>query len=248
MNAPRARTAQDGPQAGAVRKGRRSQEERKSSSRARFIEAAIQIIGERGYAGLKLSELTKAAGLTWGAAQNIFGEKNGLLVEVAMQVTDRLMRELQLGDRSAQSLEDQIRDAVGVTWAAYSGADYLAMVEIVRGSRSDPELHAAVTKAQLELTRQLEGLWVQRFAPAGVEVGKILATFEMVTFSLAGLAARRLFLTPGARMNYLVHFVADLAVLALTTDVPAPRGLPAERVRQASRAIAARGSTAGPPA
>ena len=223
----------------ATRNGRRSQEQRKADSRARFIEAAIRLISERGYAGLKVSELTKAAGLTWGAAQNIFGEKNGLLVEVAMQVTGRLLHELQQAPRAARSLDDQIRDAVQTTWVAYSSDDYLAMVEIVRGSRSDPDLHAAVIEAQLDLTRQLEGSWVQRFAPAGVEVGKILATFEMVTFSLAGLAARRLFLTPGARMNYLVHFVADMAVLALTKDGPVPRGLPADRVKQASRAMAA---------
>lgn len=223
---------------------RQSQEQRKSGSRARFIEAAIAIISERGYAGLKLSELTKASGLTWGAAQNIFGEKNGLLVEVAMQVTGRLLQELQVQSRHVQTLEDQIRDAVRITWVAYSGADYLAMVEIVRGSRAEPELHSAVIKAQLELTRQLEGLWVQRFAPAGAPVAKILATFEMVTFSLAGLAARRLFLTPDARMDYLVRFVADLAVLALTTDVAVPKGLPAQRVRRATQAVIASAANA----
>jgi hypothetical protein len=51
-------------------------------------------------------------------------------------------------------------------------------------------------------------------------------------------------------MNYLVNFVADMAVLALTKDGPVPRGLPVERVKQATRAVAAaaNGRTGAPAA
>ena len=71
--------------AGAVsrpRRPRRSQTERTAETHARVTAAVIASIAEVGFKRATGVEITRRAGVTWGAVQHQFGNKDGILVAI----------------------------------------------------------------------------------------------------------------------------------------------------------------------
>src|SRR5262245_17212611 len=68
---------------------RRTQVERTAESGQRMIEAAIRLIGMRGYRGTSLAAIGEEAGYSRGLVNERFGSKAGLL----WAVVKRLVRE-----------------------------------------------------------------------------------------------------------------------------------------------------------
>lgn len=70
--------AGDDPTPGKPRK-RRTQSERVAESDSRMLDAALRLIGERGYRGTSLAAIGEAAGYSRGLVHERFGSKSGLL-------------------------------------------------------------------------------------------------------------------------------------------------------------------------
>ena len=81
---------------------RRTQEERSAATRAKVIEAATECVAELGYRGATMSTMAQRAGVSWGAMQHQFGEKDAIFDAVLERVMERL-RENFHGLRAEQS-------------------------------------------------------------------------------------------------------------------------------------------------
>jgi AcrR family transcriptional regulator len=81
---------------------RRTQEERSAATRAKVIEAATECVAEFGYRGATMSAMAQRAGVSWGAMQHQFGEKDAIFDAVLERVMERL-RENFHGLREEQS-------------------------------------------------------------------------------------------------------------------------------------------------
>jgi len=68
-----------GPEARPDPKPRRTQLERTAESDGRMLQAAMRLIGERGYRGTSLAAIGEAAGYSRGLVTERFGSKAGLL-------------------------------------------------------------------------------------------------------------------------------------------------------------------------
>lgn len=71
---------------GELEKTRRTQAERSESTRAALIGAARQLFSSKGYAGAGREEIVAVAGVTRGALQHHFGDKQSLFLAVYEQV------------------------------------------------------------------------------------------------------------------------------------------------------------------
>ncbi len=69
---------------------RRTQEERSAATRAKVIEAATECVAELGYRGATMSAMAQRAGVSWGAMQHQFGEKDAIFDAVLERVLERL--------------------------------------------------------------------------------------------------------------------------------------------------------------
>jgi AcrR family transcriptional regulator len=65
---------------------RRTQSERVAESDQRMLEAALRLIGERGYRGTSLAAIGEAAGYSRGLVHERFGSKSGLLWALVKQM------------------------------------------------------------------------------------------------------------------------------------------------------------------
>ena len=85
---------------------RRSQEERRSSTRAALLAAGRELFATRGFGGVPAEQIVRTAGVTRGAMYHHFGDKTELFAAVLEQLEEEITSDLlgSLADVSAEEL------------------------------------------------------------------------------------------------------------------------------------------------
>lgn len=200
----------------APRQPRRTQEERRTLTRDRLINAVIEVIRQKGYAGLRARDVTATSGVTWGAAQHLFGDKNELLLQVATRVSDSLVQQLDTRNEArGGDLRQRVATVVNLIWEVYSSQDYFAMVEIVRGTRADVKFHEKLVESLARLSVRIERLWLDIFEDAAASEAQSLACCNIVVLTLSGLAARKIYLRLGPQTDAILEELIDSIAASL---------------------------------
>ena len=76
---------------------RLTQADRSALSERRTLEAAVQLMGERGYEKTTLAAIGKAAGYSRGLATHHFGSKADLFARVIRWISDKLRQQVEPG-------------------------------------------------------------------------------------------------------------------------------------------------------
>jgi AcrR family transcriptional regulator len=86
----------------SVKRGRRSQSERRAATRGALLDAGRELFAERGFAGAGQEEIVERAGVTRGALSHHFATKEGLFRAVVESVerdlTERIGAAAMQGD------------------------------------------------------------------------------------------------------------------------------------------------------
>ena len=88
------------------RRSPRTQEERSAATRANVVQAATECVAELGFRAATMGAIAERAGVSWGAIQHQFGEKDALLDAVLEQAVG----ELQAG---LSDIREQENDPAG---------------------------------------------------------------------------------------------------------------------------------------
>lgn len=92
---------------------RRTQEERRETTRTALLEATVHCLGRDGYAGTSISSITQQAGVSRGALLHHYPTKNELIAAAILyfyrQRLSRFADKLLGADTDALSLEDRLR-------------------------------------------------------------------------------------------------------------------------------------------
>ena len=201
-----------------INKQGRSQEERRRATTNKLIEATITCVNEKGYSGLKASAIAKQAGVTWGAAQHLFGDKEILLLTVANRTYEELSLALSADISIDLSLDEKVERIVSITWKAFQSEAYQAMVEILRGSRAHPEFNREVLKRQKTVSEDVRVMWLRLFTPSGIDEGMIDEARDFVTLTLSGLAARKIFLHNSKNVRQILNNLSHAALTILQRE------------------------------
>ncbi|QEL22872.1 TetR/AcrR family transcriptional regulator [Bosea sp. F3-2] len=81
-----------------MQKARRTQAERHQESEQKLIQAAIEMVADRGYDQLRLADLGEAAGFSRGLAAHYFGNRESLMRRVVVEILARTSRSLSESD------------------------------------------------------------------------------------------------------------------------------------------------------
>ncbi len=190
---------------------RRTQEERRRETRRRLIDATISVIAERGIAHTATADITGRAGVTWGAAQHLFGGKDELLRQVVEEVSNDLIAELDAVGRWPAALEARARAVVEAMWAICGSPGFLAMMDVIRGTRIEPDLHPKIVADQARVQARIEKLWLKIFADTQASRRAILDTCNLTYLSLIALAARKNYLYPDTDTEAVRNAMAKAA-------------------------------------
>jgi AcrR family transcriptional regulator len=110
---------------------RRTQTERTAETRERVLAAVVESIGEIGYPKTTATEIARRAGVSWGAAQHHFGDKEGILVAVLEESFNRFADVLAGRVDADLSLAARVSLFVDRSWLHFGSAQYRSTYEIL---------------------------------------------------------------------------------------------------------------------
>ncbi|HVV76741.1 MAG TPA: helix-turn-helix domain-containing protein [Mycobacteriales bacterium] len=123
---------------------RRTQAERRASSRAKLLDAAVLALAQRGYAGASLPEVVRRAGLSNGGLWRYFQSKAELMAAAELHAEESLLAAVVHEPDPAPTPQARVDAAVDrmLEWARQPALQ--AIIELILASRSDPEVRAAL--------------------------------------------------------------------------------------------------------
>jgi AcrR family transcriptional regulator len=179
--------------AAPARAARRTQEERRAETRARLIKAAIEVLGESGYAHLTISKVTQRAGLTNGAMQHHFPSRDELMLAVFDAVYPVL--EIPFDAIAAERLEvrERVATVVDRLWAIYSRPEYLAIWDVALGSRGDRKLWTRLRSYQRDVATRMRAQFVALFLDLDIDPDDVEKAFSLTVSHMRGVALQAMF-------------------------------------------------------
>lgn len=115
----------------APRPARRSHAERTAETRRRVTAAVVESLAEVGYPRTTGAEIARRAGVSWGAIQHHFGDKNGILAAALQDSFDRFAAILGAPPDSGVALEMRVSEFVDRAWRHFASDHYRSMFQIL---------------------------------------------------------------------------------------------------------------------
>lgn len=145
---------------------RRTQLERREEAESKLIEAAVDLIAEKGLEGVTLLNVAKAAGYSRGLPVHYFGVKENLLASVMQYLVNmhyNALAQLPEAPRGLPRLEQVIRQ-----YAKPHTAGVRALSLLMAYAAVNPTLNQAIRKLNASTLKT-----IKHEIQAGIEVGNI---------------------------------------------------------------------------
>jgi len=184
---------------------RRSQAERRASTRARLLDATLECLVERGYAATTTVEIESRAGVSRGARVHHFPTKAGLLGAAVGHLYDRIARRYHAALAAAPADSDRFHAGYRLLWDTYADPAFAAVLELLVAARTDAELREALRETsaahQLEV-RSRANAYFPDLARRDAD-----GLLESLQAMMTGLALSRLVFGEGGREERVLALV-----------------------------------------
>jgi AcrR family transcriptional regulator len=138
------------------------QEERTRAMRARLMEATVELLVERGFAGTSTTLVSERAGVSRGAQLHHFPTKNDLVVAAVEHVTDVRGAELAAAaERGLPRGARRTRAVLELLADHFTSPVFTAALELWVAARTDESLRAAVVPLEQRVGRQTHRMTVE---------------------------------------------------------------------------------------
>jgi AcrR family transcriptional regulator len=162
---------------------RRSQVERTAETRERIMAAVVESIGEVGYPKTTANEIARRAGVTWGAVQHQFGDKDGILVAVLEESFNRFAEVLAQPIEPGLSSSERVSLFVERSWLHFGSVHFRSTFEILLNL--PPTLEPSW---QTEVLTTWNRIWSDYFPERPIASRRILDIMRYTVSVLSGLA------------------------------------------------------------
>lgn len=220
---------------------RRTQAERRATTRRRILEAVVTSIAEVGFRHTTASRIAAHAGVTWGAVQHHYGGKDGILAAVLDDTFARFASHFDdMPDPATTPLDVRARQFVARAWAHFGGAHFRSMFEILlQAFRGTDERRATPGEQQLRMLDGVDRLWRRAFPDAPLPRARRVELESYTLAVLMGLALQRAISGGGSREPKV-----EVALLARTLAIELEAAAAKARARGARPRRAGAGNAA----
>lgn len=194
---------------------RRTQAERSAATCDALLAAAIQVLHEHGYGATSTTMVAEAAGISRGAMLHQFRTKADLMTFVVKQV---YREELALYGRylgAIQNEQERIPHYPQMAWEVLSRPSGVAVLEILQGSRSDPELARQLAPIQTRIEEDA----LANIGRSSGHSRELLAFMRLVVWSARGLSVAKVLAPDGERVSDAMTLLSRLIEAGLQTGI-----------------------------
>lgn len=141
---------------------RTPQQDRSRATQQRLLEATVECLVERGWAGTTTTVIAEQAGVSRGAQLHHYPTKAALVLSAVEHLAQRRAAEIQLEATAARDepVEARVARVVDLLAAAFTGPLFMAALELWVVARTDAELRQALAPVEARIGRDLYRLAV----------------------------------------------------------------------------------------
>ncbi len=202
---------------------RPTQAERRLSTQTKLLQAAVECLGERGYAGTTVVDVQQRAGVSRGALQHYWPSRAALVVDAVKALFDSMAAKLRsdMADRAPAIAQadaaERIQLAIDLLWSSFDSSLFRSELELWIAARHDPELRELIVGHDRDLGAEIARLCQDLFGAELASHPRFLETVEILKQAMRG-AALIADLHP-AHGPQLVHQWRRLACLELDVAI-----------------------------
>lgn len=222
---PARRKAPDAP----AKRLRRSQATRSDEMKRRILDAAFEVLKERGVAGFTTPEVARRAGVSRGAQVHHFPSKHELVVAAMEHVFGIALADgLKLAE-AAQQTGRPVEALIGDAQAFYFSDCFYVGLDMLLAGGKDPALREAGIRVVRNYRHPVEQQWLavmrELGLPAGISEDLLLLTVSLVR----GFGIRQLWSPEPERVAGLMALWQDMLAAYLATKTSAQAASPTGR-------------------
>jgi len=165
---------------------RRSHAERTAETRERVMTAVVEAIADVGFTRATAAEISRRAGVTWGAVQHHFGDKDGILMAVLEESFNRFAVVLGKPPEEEEQ-EKRVARFVDRSWEHFSGPHYRSTFEILLNLPDEIEL-----PWQREMLAEWRRIWSRYFPESNPAEQQTVELMLYAVSVLTGLATTQM--------------------------------------------------------
>jgi AcrR family transcriptional regulator len=199
---------------------RRTQAERRATTRAALLDATIDCLVEYGYVNTTTSRVAERAGVSRGAQVHYFPTKALLVTAAVEHLARRRTDELRERVPDLPEGDEKIGRLLDLVWDAHSGPVFDATLELWVAARTDPELRVALVRLErgvtLDMWEQIAGVFGEAAEQPGFrdDIEFALATIRGVALLRAASGEK----SPAVKRRWEAGRARLLAMLAARTS------------------------------
>lgn len=176
-----------------VRSARRTQQQRRETTRRLLLDAAIDCLCEVGLAGATLTVITVRARVTRGAIQHHFGTRDELLIALIEELTATLCAKSEKAVFADKAIAERLAGICEQYWAIVSSRHFIAAIQILLGTLHDPVLHPRILNVMGKAETELDRLWLELFGDYAIDHARLVATRHLAFAAFRGLIVRQMY-------------------------------------------------------
>jgi AcrR family transcriptional regulator len=193
---------------------RRSQAERKETTRGRLLDAATELLREKGLGGFRTADVVERAGVSKGALLHHFPAKDQLIVAVFERLY-RTVDEIAARPSRASSLRQIVEELVADSRTFFFGDSFDVSLNITVAAAREPDLRDAVFHVVRRFRQHTEQVWIARLTGHGVPLERAINAVWLINSLIRGLAVRALWEPDVIRFQRLEQLQSELVLAHL---------------------------------
>lgn len=215
----RARATKAAPRS-APPKARRTQAERSEDMRRRILDAAVDLLAQKGYAGFRTADVAEVAGVSRGAQTHHFPSKDDLVVAVVEHVFLRASEQGRKRARHVTSVDEAFKALLADSQEFFFSELFFIALDLAIQGRTknvaDNPLGAISAASRLPV----EASWLAALIAAGVPAAVAEDLLWLTISIVRGLAVRRLWQHDAPRFNRLFKLWREMVTTYLDALAP----------------------------
>lgn len=195
---------------------RRTQAERSAGTRELLLAAAIEALHEHGYAATSTILVAEKAGVSRGAMLHQFRTKADLMTFVIEAVFEAELQHYSEYLKGVTDPRERFLAYPEMAWEVLSRPSGVAVLEIMQGSRSDPQLCEMLAPVQARIEK--EALEFTHLAAAQDARGA-MAVMRLVVWAIRGLSIAQVLAPAPGSVRDSVKVLKRLMAAGLETGM-----------------------------
>ena len=192
---------------------RRTQESRSKAAREKLLRATIELLQERGYAGLTTKEVASRAGFSNGALMHHFSTKADLVIAAGAHIYECHIEEGRRIAASSAAHADPLKAFIADCERVYLGDTFIPTSEMMIAARSDPLMHAPFDVFMRDYRKTMNEIWLKAFVRAGYSEEQASFTIMSTLYVIRGMAINSIW---QKNMPYYRSFLREWAKIEKT--------------------------------